>query len=426
MSICGFEGPAGTGKTTALISELESRLVQSPLAEHHRVLALTFMHGARRRLHHRLTAIRAVKGRFTCTTFDGFARGLCYRWQDRVRALGTRTPELSAFTEVCAAVSLLLEGQDVQRWCARSFPIVIVDEAQDLSSERLGILKGLSLEVNLLVAYDEFQCLDSALRPNPAATWCSAVSSPIVLTRVHRTESAPLLAAAQALRVGRGIDNLSGGNFKVLAANGPSIAATFLVNAVTWSGGGTVALVTPSLKGGFAEALVKNAGQKAWGKQRNGPFKFIWETTTDQEADHVCRCFGDIPVFNLDSLREALAENANSFWGKRLLERYRRQRNTTGTALVTHENVVAEVKNIFGEQQRYSSGFTSNFAAMTIHQAKNREFDGVVVVWPYTVGGDAESQRRLLYNAITRARRWCTVITQSVSQLDKPPFSYEQ
>jgi superfamily I DNA/RNA helicase len=49
---------------------------------------------------------------------------------------------------------------------------------------------------------------------------------------------------------------------------------------------------------------------------------------------------------------------------------------------------------------------------MTIHQAKNREFDGVIVLWPFTVGGNIESQRRLLYNALTRAQKWAIVIVQ--------------
>ncbi len=60
---------------------------------------------------------------------------------------------------------------------------------------------------------------------------------------------------------------------------------------------------------------------------------------------------------------------------------------------------------------------------MTIHQAKNREFDGVIVLWPYQVGGDYEHKRRLLYNAITRAKRWCKVITQNENLLQSPPFS---
>ena len=61
--------------------------------------------------------------------------------------------------------------------------------------------------------------------------------------------------------------------------------------------------------------------------------------------------------------------------------------------------------------------------AMTIHQAKNREFDGVIVLWPIrgNVGQD-DQKRRLLYNAITRAKKWCTVIVQKKDMLDKAPF----
>jgi DNA helicase IV len=59
---------------------------------------------------------------------------------------------------------------------------------------------------------------------------------------------------------------------------------------------------------------------------------------------------------------------------------------------------------------------------MTIQQAKNREFDGVVALWPYQVGGDAEQKRRLLYNAITRARRWCTVVVQGQNIPAGAPF----
>lgn len=61
--------------------------------------------------------------------------------------------------------------------------------------------------------------------------------------------------------------------------------------------------------------------------------------------------------------------------------------------------------------------------AMTVQQAKNREFDGVVVIWPYQVGGDGEHKRRLLYNAVTRARRWCTVLVQGAALPHGAPFT---
>jgi superfamily I DNA/RNA helicase len=64
---------------------------------------------------------------------------------------------------------------------------------------------------------------------------------------------------------------------------------------------------------------------------------------------------------------------------------------------------------------------------MTIHQAKNREFDNVLVLWPVQVPSDPEAQRRLLYNALTRAKNLATVIVQdpapAKSRLTVPPFS---
>ena len=63
---------------------------------------------------------------------------------------------------------------------------------------------------------------------------------------------------------------------------------------------------------------------------------------------------------------------------------------------------------------------------MTISQAKNREFEGVILLWPLALGGDLESHRRLLYNGLTRAKLWVTVIVQQTKgkpQLSLPPFS---
>jgi superfamily I DNA/RNA helicase len=59
---------------------------------------------------------------------------------------------------------------------------------------------------------------------------------------------------------------------------------------------------------------------------------------------------------------------------------------------------------------------------MTIHQAKNREFDSVIVLWPYQVTGLSTRLRRLLYNAITRAKRQAVVVVENPNRLNKPPF----
>jgi superfamily I DNA/RNA helicase len=60
---------------------------------------------------------------------------------------------------------------------------------------------------------------------------------------------------------------------------------------------------------------------------------------------------------------------------------------------------------------------------MTIQAAKNRQFRDVVVLWGPGVSGDANHQRRLLYNAISRAEHGCTVMVRTQQQLQQPPFT---
>jgi hypothetical protein len=50
MSIHAFTGGAGCGKTHQLMALLDEHLLKHPLGDGQKVLALTFMHGSRRRL----------------------------------------------------------------------------------------------------------------------------------------------------------------------------------------------------------------------------------------------------------------------------------------------------------------------------------------------------------------------------------------
>jgi hypothetical protein len=56
------------------------------------------------------------------------------------------------------------------------------------------------------------------------------------------------------------------------------------------------------------------------------------------------------------------------------------------------------------------------------HDSRRIAGEGVFVLWPYQIGGDAEHKRRLLYNALTRAERWCTIVAQNADLLQAAPF----
>ena len=174
MTLKAFIGPAGVGKTFQLMRAQGDTLMQSPLADGARVLALTFMHGSRRRLDDKLRLVNGLRGRYSCMTIDRFAWELCVRWRSLRRARGL--PELSEdqYEDTCDAAGALLEIDDVRRWVSHAFPHVVVDEAQDLTPQRLRILRALEPMVDMLVAADEFQCLSPQLRPNPAMQWLEA------------------------------------------------------------------------------------------------------------------------------------------------------------------------------------------------------------------------------------------------------------
>src|SRR5438034_11376269 len=79
MSLSAYIGAAGVGKTVHLMRAQGNALAQIPLGDGQRVLALTFMHGSRRRVDDKLRGVAGLRGRYSCMTIDRFAWELCVR-----------------------------------------------------------------------------------------------------------------------------------------------------------------------------------------------------------------------------------------------------------------------------------------------------------------------------------------------------------
>src|SRR3546814_14910783 len=120
MPFLGFEGPAGTGKTHRLIEAVRVKAGELQMQPHNRILALTFMHGSRRRLEERLAQPAETRGRVTCMTIDSFATHVVRRWQSCLADL----PDLKQSDQVCARSGPLLERPEVTRWLHSVFPIL--------------------------------------------------------------------------------------------------------------------------------------------------------------------------------------------------------------------------------------------------------------------------------------------------------------
>jgi hypothetical protein len=144
---------------------------------------------------------------------------------------------------------------EVQSWVAATFPVLLLDEAQDLTVNRLKLIQGLATRLRVFAAADEFQCLDEGLRPNPACEWLDQVSPSGELSEPRRTHVTELLEAAAAIRSGK--PPTSGKRFKVQLAPKPPLAGAWvsgnlgevrIVNAVHELAGARIAPRPPLLK----------------------------------------------------------------------------------------------------------------------------------------------------------------------------------
>jgi hypothetical protein len=245
-----------------------------------------------------------------------------------------------------------------------------------------------------------------------------------VLQIPRRTAQNSLIAAANAIRNGQAV--VAGPNFVIRAAPGVAPyhqAAACVANAITWHGGAEIAVITPSKAGGFAVGVVDRVRVGPVGQQQNGPYDIRWEVA-DEEIANVHAANLDLPA---DGALEATVQALNIVGGHPAVLMCRdwvlRTNRLTGQSSFDPALVHEQLALCFKRHRRFARQDAVRLKAMTVHQAKNREFEGVIVLWPYRVAGDSEQQRRLLYNAITRAQRWCTVVVQNANMLQRPPFA---
>ena len=100
-----------------------------------------------------------------------------------------------------------------------------------------------------------------------------------------------------------------------------------------------------------------------------------------------------------------------------------RQRRTRAKTTFSKDEIEQAIKQGFAQRRRARKGDESGWRGMTVHGAKNREFDNVIVLWSAAVGGSDDQKRRLLYNAVTRAKERCLVLVQAKDILNQAPFA---
>jgi hypothetical protein len=418
MSLLMFEGPAGTGKTYQLLKAARKHLEQHPLDAEKRVLALTKYHGSRRRMDIKLrNRDGGVGNALDCVTIDSFAWRLVVRWRSLLDRMGFHPIE-GDFASITSAAGVLLQRPNVAKWVARRYPLVVVDEMQDCKRGEVALLRGLEPHVRLLCGADAFQDL-SEDNDNEAISWASEVGEVLTLAEVYRTQINGLLSAAQAIRNGTTVCSDSNVGFEVVpAAAAAQGGAVVCWRVRSWARHGPIALISATARGTspFSDQVIDWACTKTSTSSKNGakagPYPVEWESSDDEARQNILDVIGLPDSPTTDICCADLAAHADKQGIHDLRDWVRRQLFVRGLSTVTVSDVVKQVGEIVRRRRAFGPNRAWRRQAMTIYQAKNREFESVIVLWPLKIAGDLELKRRLLYNAVTRARGRAVVIVQ--------------
>jgi superfamily I DNA/RNA helicase len=442
MTFDFFEGAAGTGKTHNLVGRAEELVQGGVLGDGHKLLALTFMNGARQRLDARLGEVAAFRRRFDCQTFDVFARTLAARRRSLITpAMQMQAAALNAFDGPCSLAASLLEHEPVRQWVGRSFPLVLVDEAQDLDDHRIRILQGLSPSCRIAAAADAFQCLRDGRDTAPLIGWLEGAGQTHRLTQPRRTQQQGLLAAALALREGRDIKTVltantfknrttwNGAGFRLLETpatqKNTGLLAWSIANEIAQRQGAFV-ILTPDAGNTIIRATLTIVQTKRWTRKNGatfGPYPHVWDRHDTEEADALLSSVALPESGSCADLRPLLTPLAGHAAIAQAIRRMDRLRRVLGQTEFTAAQVAELVREAMRNHARLGVRQQRGNFAMTIQRAKNREFPNVIALWPHTATGSSEHLRRLLYNAITRAQNHCTVIVLGQGRLNVPPFA---
>jgi len=392
MTLELFEGAAGTGKTYNLVYRATELVRDGVLGEDRRVLALTFMNGARRRLQSNLGQNVLFRRRFECQTFDVFSRTLAARRRSLLTGNAValeRAAALNEFDGPCSLAATLLETPAVQRWVAGSFPLVLVDEAQDLDEHRLRVLQGLAASCKIVAAADAFQCLDDRLNTAGVMGWLEGTGRTHRLTQPRRTAQRGLLAAANAVREGHDVKAVltqsqrarnptwfaQGFRLLEIHARKAPLVAWAIANEMSQQHGQT-AILTPDARNTLLRTALDIVRTRTWTRnngQTFGPFPFTWET---QDSENAAALLADMqlpPAAAFADFCAVLRPFAVNAPVAHAISRMDHLRRVGGQNDFTSAHVAEFVREAVRNQSRLGFRQHRGHLAMTIHRAKNRE-----------------------------------------------------
>ena len=124
----------------------------------------------------------------------------------------------------------------------------------------------------------------------------------------------------------------------------------------------------------------------------------------------------EVLVLRIKALQPAPA------WRSTVIHSIEMARRAHGIGAWSQAELLALCSKKANIQRGYGYSHQRGIRVMTIQAAKNRQFRDVVVLLGPGIPGTADHQRRLLYNAVSRAECNCTVMVRTQQLLQHLPF----
>jgi hypothetical protein len=409
-------GAAGTGKTYELSNALLRWFEHNTLMEHQMILALTKMHGSRKRLIERL-ATNSIHGQVKISTIDSFALNLVNRWR---LSLGYTFPVVpilenggfvkdelglrATFEEIRNAAAKILESAIVAGTISNSYPLILVDEFQDCVGAQLSIIRSLVNHVDLILAADPFQALDG---DESACNWVNGLEDQehVEFTRLlqpRRTDNHVIQEAASALYENRPANYR---DTRLPFFSVPTYAlAPWRMIPNRLGPNENAALIFPAQRAftNLSNSVIRQNDGRAARRQNQIFFPWI-QRLNDKDYEHLVLSdfLREIEQGTWKDDKKWLSLHQQAFY----LAKVKGYDQPPAKFL---ENVVTT----YVQSRKYVNARSVKYEATTIHGAKNREFDHVYVIWDARLVArfSDDEKRRLLYNAITRAKQSCKIV----------------
>jgi superfamily I DNA/RNA helicase len=306
----------------------------------------------------------------------------------------------------------ILRNPTVARLIAASYPLIVIDEFQDCIGEKLNLVSALAAAAQLILAADAFQLLDCAVSGCPAVEWVESLTQSGLkehhnLTEPWRFTNRKIFSAASALR-----DSRRDQSRAVTVYYGPALPAAWRIMErlfLGWYGSprwtGSTALISPS-SGGVIDDVVRLLAEQTT-KKGYKPIRWTRHAASEDEQASLFEALG-VSSDHLDESDWQPGTDANNLHAAEVSNRAKRFAHLRGLKKIP-KHLISSLAEQLVHTSRAHSRKSSRFIVTTIHGAKNCQFDNVCVLWSYQIPPDRELQRRLLYNAITRAKMNCIV-----------------